>query len=120
VGIDQALGFSLHGCRTDTEESVDVELDFGIPLPPNGLAYKVDGDSFRLIPGATVRGSSVRYTIVDNGDLDQNNNLGEIEDPVTVLVPPKTQIPTLGQWALGLLAALMILTGGVALRRRLI
>ena len=97
-----------------------MELDFGIPLPPNGLAYKVDGDSFRLIPGATVRGSSVRYTIVDNGDLDQNNNLGEIEDPVTVLVPPKTQIPTLGQWALGLLAALMILTGGVALRRRLI
>ena len=120
VGTDQALGFSLHGCRTDTEESVDVELDFGIPLPPNGLAYKVDGYSLRLIPGATVRGSSVRYTIVDNGDLDQNNNLGEIEDPVAVLVPPRPQIPALGQWALGLLAALMILTGGAALRRRFI
>jgi hypothetical protein len=90
VGTDQALGFSLHGCRTDTEESIDVELDFGIPLPPNGLAYKVDGDSFRLIPGATVRGSSVRYTIVDNGELDQNSNLGEIEDPVAVLVPLPT------------------------------
>ena len=120
VGIDQALGFSLHGCSTDTPERVEVELDFGIPLPPGGLAYKVDGDSFRLIPGATVSGSRVRYTIVDNGDLDQNSTAGEIEDPVTVLVPLKTEIPTLGEWALGLLAALMTLVGGVALRRRFV
>ena len=44
--------------------------------------------------GASISGTSVSYTLTDNGQFDANSTAGTIEDPVTVIVPNDTEAPT--------------------------
>ena len=44
--------------------------------------------------GASISGTSVTYTLTDNGQFDTNLTAGTIEDPVTVIVPNDTEAPT--------------------------
>ena len=43
---------------------------------------------------AILRGTSVTYTLTDNGQFDTNSAAGVIDDPVTVIVPNDTETPT--------------------------
>ena len=44
---------------------------------------------------ASISGTSVTYTLTDNGQFDANPTAGTIEDPVTVIFLNDTEPPTL-------------------------
>ncbi|MGI9315278.1 MAG: thrombospondin type 3 repeat-containing protein [Luminiphilus sp.] len=78
--------FSLTGCNSSSAETIEVEVDFGAPLPSQGLVCKVDGAAKPVdISSGNVSGTSVIYTLTDNGPFDTNSALGSIDDPVTVI-----------------------------------
>ena len=78
--------FSLTGCNSSSAETIEVEVDFGAPLPSQGLVCKVDGAAKPVdISSGRVSGTSVIYTLTDNGPFDTNSALGSIDDPVTVI-----------------------------------
>ena len=110
-GVGFGVDFSLGGCSTTTPETLTVEIDLGAAPAEGSVAYKIDADGvWTAIPGATISGSVVTYSITDNdGVLDQNGELGRIRDPMTVARPysAPTSVPTLSGTLLGLLALVM-------------
>jgi len=88
--------FSLSGCDTDSPETISVEVNFAKALPAEGLVCKVEGTSEPVdMSGATISGTSVTYTLIDNGQFDANSAAGVIDDPVTVIFLNDTQAPTI-------------------------
>jgi hypothetical protein len=118
------VNFELAGCYI-SGETIQIIIDFGTELPPGAAAYKVIGDSWAAIPGATVRESKISYSISDNdGFLDQDPAIGRISDPVSVAVPVTAQsatkpnaIPTLPFLSLMALTILIALSGAASLVR---
>ena len=112
--LETQLVFALTGCGT----SVTVQAVFGEAMPESGVAYKVsEAGEWHPIPGATIAGDTVTYTIEDNGPLDADPAVGRILDPVTMVTLPASPVPVLPAW---LLALLCVMTGGaglVSLRR---
>ena len=116
------LTFTLNSCS----ESVTIEALFGESLPSRSRAYKVSASGEWVeIPGAVIDGARITYTVTDNGPLDDDAVLGQITDPVTVVVPtpeggaPKA-IPIMNLWGLaGLVIALGLLGSAYARRRPL-
>jgi hypothetical protein len=111
--FDTQLEYALTSCG----ESVTVQAVFGEALPDGAVAYKVSGaGEWTEIPGATIAGDTVTYTIEDNGPLDADPTAGRILDPVTVVTPapraPATPVPMLPMWMLALLG---LITGGVGM-----
>ena len=87
--------FSLTGCNGSVPETVEVEVDFGMSLPTEGLVCKVEGTSEPVdMNGASISGTSVTYNLTDNGQFDTNLTAGVIEDPVTVIFLNDTEAPT--------------------------
>ena len=87
--------FSLTGCNGSVPETVEVEVDFAMALPAEGLVCKVEGTSEPVdMNGASISGTSVSYTLTDNGQFDANSAAGTIEDPVTVIFLNDTEAPT--------------------------
>ena len=88
--------FSLTGCNGNVPETVEVEVDFAMALPADGLVCKVEGTSEPVdMNDASISGTSVTYTLTDNGQFDANPTAGRIEDPVTVIFLNDTEPPTL-------------------------
>jgi len=88
--------FSLSGCDTDSPETISVEVNFAKALPAEGLVCKVEGTSEPVdMSGATISGTLVTYTLVDNGQFDANSAAGVIDDPVTVIFLNDTEAPTI-------------------------
>ena len=137
-GIGLAISFSLQGCSSTAVQSapgatenglekISISFDLGATLIPEGASvFKIRGDSWTEIPGATIVGSVVTYEIIDNGELDTDPDTGEMADPVTVAVPRSeppmtgatptstataTPVPTLPGLLLGLLALLVARLG---------
>lgn len=112
--------FVINSCG----ESVTIEALFGESLPSRSRAYKVSASGeWMEIPGAVIDGDRITYTVTDNGPLDDDDVLGQITDPVTVVVPtaqggaPKA-IPTMNLLGLaGLVIALGLLGSSYARRR---
>jgi hypothetical protein len=104
--IDTQVHFSLIGCDTDSPETISVEVDFGKALPAEGLVCKVEGTSEPVdMSGASINGTSVTYTLTDNGQFDTNSTAGLIDDPVTVIVlnddvAPAVPVPIRSLWLL--------------------
>ncbi len=109
--LDRQLRFVLTGCGS----SVTIEAFFGAPLPTGSVAYKVSSaGEWTPVPGATIEGNRITYTITDNGPFDDDDIIGQITDPITSLVPssaPPAPIPTLPAFGLALLAMLIGLLG---------
>jgi hypothetical protein len=110
--------FSLAGCNSSSPETIEVEVDFGAPLPSQGLVCKVDGPAKPIdISNGRVSGTSVIYTLTDNGPFDTNSALGTIDDPVTVITleeesvagGPAVPVPIRPLWLLlaGLILSLL-------------
>jgi hypothetical protein len=92
--IDTQAHFSLSGCDTASTETVTVEVNFGVPLPSDGLVCKVDETSAPLdISNAQISGNLARYTLTDNGPFDTNPTLGVIDKRVTVIVLEENSLP---------------------------
>ena len=96
------VGFSLRGCATDEAESISISIDLGRNPPAGAKAYKYSQASgWTPIPGAVIGGSLLTYVVVDNGPLDSNGTLGEIDDPVVVL-SSVSSVPSMPYWLLAL------------------
>ena len=90
--IGTQVEFKLDSCAAS--ESVTVQIDFGVALPDGSKVYKIIGDNWVAIDSATISGTTVTYTVTDNGPYDSNPTAGAIDDPVTVAVPvPTTPTP---------------------------
>jgi hypothetical protein len=96
--------FSLSGCDASSAETITVEVNFGTALPAEGLVCKVDGVSAPVdISNARISGTSVIYTLTDNGPFDTNPALGFIDDPVSVIAaensPTAVPVPIKSFWS---------------------
>lgn len=121
-GVGVSAGFTLSGCDTGSPESVSVSIDLGVTPAPDSVVYKiVSGGAWEAISGATIVGSVVSYTIVDNGPLDQNPAAGVIEDPVTAAKPftlaPARPVPALPLFGLVILGSLLGMFGWRKIRQ---
>lgn len=103
-----------------------VVLTYPQPLPPGARYYKYgrtrdnNVPHWYVFPGAQISGSTVTLTLKDGwaGDDDVTEN-SVIDDPGGVgLGGAAASIPTLGEWALVLLAGVLGLLSAGALRRR--
>lgn len=114
VGIDKQVSFRITDLSTASAETLQVTIDFGEELPEGGVVFKSASDILTVIPNAVIDGTTVTYSITDNGALDSNSELGIIDDPVVVLVPPvlnATPVPVNSLWLLGVLAGLLAMFG---------
>jgi hypothetical protein len=102
------MAFTLSGCG-DGEE-IQVTLDFGVALPADATAYKLLGTKLTRIPGARVSGSTVSYTLTDNGPLDTDDTPGVIADPVVIFFAPLS-VPIMPVWLLVAMGAMLSLIG---------
>jgi hypothetical protein len=107
---DELLNFTIGGCDPDPLTAIPVAITVqGSALPAGAFAAKVDdaGESGTQIPGATVTGNTIRYTLTDNGSLDLDPDAGELRDPVAVgIILPVLPVP-IPYWALALLTGLL-------------
>ena len=96
--------FSLSGCDASSAETITVEVNFGTALPAEGLVCKVDDVSAPVdISNARISGTSIIYTLTDNGPFDTNPALGLIDDPVSVIAaensPTAVPVPIKSFWS---------------------
>ena len=113
-GIGFAANFSLSGCATNTPEIVDIYIDLGMVPAKGSKVFKIrDNGDWVEIKGATIKGSVVHYSLLDNGEYDLNRIVGAMRDPVTVAIPvasvviPIKTLPPLGLLILVLLSMLI-------------
>ncbi|WOJ94699.1 choice-of-anchor U domain-containing protein [Congregibacter variabilis] len=110
------IGFSLRGCATDQAESLRIIIDLGENQRAGATAYKYSGASgWTRISGAAINGSVLSYVVVDNGPLDSNEILGEIDDPVVVL-SSVSSVPSMPYWLLVVMALGLCYLGGRMVR----
>ena len=120
TGITAQVGFEVDGLSTESLETIQVQIDFGEPLPSGASVYKVGvGGALTLVPGAIVAGTTISYSITDNDSLlDADPVQGSILDPVVVGMMEDIQsVPTLPYWLLGMLSGLLLLLGRGYLRK---
>jgi len=112
------LAFQVDGCG----DTIEVTARFGDDLPAGAAGYKVDGaGNWIPIPGASVSGNAISYTVTDGGPLDADGAVnGSISDPVTAVVTSSETeaIPVAPRWLLGMAAAMLCLLALSALRQR--
>lgn len=110
------IDFTLTGCVG----SADVTITYSQAVPSGATYYKELAGVYSVLP-ATISGNTVRFTLADNGAADADAAMGTIRDPSGLaLGAGPAAIPTLSEWGLILLAALMVGFGLLAARRRTI
>ncbi len=105
------LDFVLSGCNTSP---VTVAINYPSNLPLAAQYWKRAGGTWSAFAGAVLGGSTATLTLVDGGAGDDDNaQNGRIVDPggasMLAGADGAVPVPTLGQWALVLLAALLAL-----------
>ncbi len=109
------FGFRLIGC--DVGSTVTMSVVWPQPIAEYGkygLAAVGDTtDTWFTPPGLGIAGNTATFTITDGGVGDSDAAGGVIADPTGPLAPA-LPVPTLGEWGLLLMAALM---GALGLRR---
>ena len=127
LAFANTVGFTVIDCDRNPNstypETMVVTIDVEQPIPEGTELYKVtDAGDWNVIEDAVIEGQIVTYSITDDdGVLDQNDELGVIEDPVTVAVPAAatpaaTPVNVLPASALGVLSLLIGLLGWRGLR----
>ncbi len=110
------LDFTLTGCVG----SADVTVTYSQPISAGATYYKEVGGTYSAM-AATIGGNSVHFTLTDNGTGDADNTVGTIRDPSGLafgLAADVSSIPTLSEWGLITLSALMAIFGIRQTRRR--
>lgn len=117
------LAFTASGCSNGATLAVTITYPQALPAGTVYLKYGPEpGNStphWYVFP-ATIQGNQISFSITDNGSGDSNATAGVITDPGGPAVPTAGSgvngIPSLSDWALAMLAAL--LAGLVALQAR--
>ncbi|XAH25353.1 choice-of-anchor U domain-containing protein [Xylophilus sp. GW821-FHT01B05] len=118
------FAFSASGCTAGS--SVTLTLTYPQALPAGAQYWKFGPTAANatahwfVLPGATINGNTVTFSITDNGDGDSDPAPGAITDPggvgvLAVAGGGVTAIPVDAPWMLGLLTLLL---GGAAWRAR--
>jgi len=110
------IDFTLTGCGG----SADVTITYSQALPSGMTYYKEVAGVYSLLP-ATINGSTVRFTLTDNGSTDADITAGTIRDPSGLALGAGAglaAIPTLSEWGFILLSAFMVGFGLRVARRR--
>ncbi|XAH23164.1 choice-of-anchor U domain-containing protein [Xylophilus sp. GW821-FHT01B05] len=118
------FAFSASGCTAGS--SVMLTLSYPQPLPAGAQYWKFGPTAANatahwfVLPGATINGNTVTFSITDNGDGDSDPAPGSITDPggvgvLAVAAGGVTAIPVDAPWMLGLLTLLL---GGAAWRAK--
>ncbi|MGB4059390.1 MAG: IPTL-CTERM sorting domain-containing protein [Burkholderiaceae bacterium] len=107
--------------------TITVTLTYPSPLAAGTQFYKygpatAGAPSSWYMHPATIAGNTITYTVTDGGVGDSNPTAGQITDPGGPGLPGGAGgvagVPTLGEWAMALLGALMALGTYFTLRRR--
>lgn len=78
----------------DVQGPVQVTLTFPEAIPAGETLWKLKGGVWSAVAGAVLSGSSVTYTVVDNGPLDEADTVtGVIRDPVAMAFGPLAVAP---------------------------
>lgn len=110
-------GFQFRTTDCGAGAVVTVRVQYEQAMPANTVLYKFGpatpgaGQSTWFPVAGAVLGAdrkSFTYVLTDNGVGDTNSAVGFIDDPVLPLVPEPPPIPTLSNWALLILSALML------------
>ncbi|MDP3231102.1 MAG: IPTL-CTERM sorting domain-containing protein, partial [Acidovorax sp.] len=110
------IDFTLTGCVG----SADVTITYSQAIPSGATYYKELAGVYSVLP-ATISGNTVRFTLADNGTADADATVGTIRDPSGLAFGAGAglaAIPTLSEWGLILLSALMVGFGLRTARRR--
>ncbi|WP_156779061.1 IPTL-CTERM sorting domain-containing protein [Acidovorax sp. RAC01] len=110
------IDFTLTGCVG----SADVTITYSQAIPSGATYYKELAGVYSVLP-ATISGNTVRFTLADNGAADADAAVGTIRDPSGLALGAGAglaAIPTLSEWGLILLSAVMVGFGLLAARRR--
>ena len=110
------IDFTLTGCGG----SADVTITYSQAIPSGATYYKELAGVYSVLP-ATISVSAVRFTLTDNGSADADATPGRIWDPSGLALGTGAglaAIPTLSEWGLILLSALMVGFGLRVARRR--
>jgi hypothetical protein len=112
------LDFSLNGCTA----SVTITVTYSAPLPSGAATfYKQINGVYNQFPATIDRNTnSVTFTLHDNvtGE-DEDNRSGFIRDPSGLgFAASAESIPTLSEWGLIIMSALLALGTLVVMRRR--
>ena len=105
-----AFGFTTNDCGPGAVLSFT--MTYAQPFPQGTRYYKYNGTAWAEYP-ATISGNQITFTVTDNGEGDTNPAEGFISDPGGPGVPlaaiaTQTQaVPTLSEYGLMLLVALM-------------
>jgi hypothetical protein len=114
------FGFTALSCGTGG--TVTITLTYPNNLPPGTKYWKsIDGSWVDWTSHVTISGKTVVLTLTDGAYGDTNPNPGEISDPGGPAYDPiaiSAGIPTLSEWGLIILSALLALGTLVVMRRR--
>ena len=105
--------------QTTPGGTVTVTVTYPQALPSSARYLKlINGSWVDWTNQVTVSGNTATYSITDNGTGDSNAASGLITDPFGPVIDVEVaQIPTLSEWALMILAGLMVFLGFVRVRR---
>ncbi len=119
----------VHGVFTFTTNTncatgVTITLTYPSALPAGTRFFKYGPATAEASPTwyehpATISGNTITYSVADNGQGDNNPAVGVIGDPAGAGVPADvTAVPTLSEWAMILLAAMIAALGMAFMRKR--
>lgn len=107
--------FELVGCSGG---SATVQLTYSGSVA--GMTYwKYAGATWTALPGVTLAGNTATFTIVDNGPYDDDPAVGVIRDPSGPGLSPAAQpIPSLSEWGMIMLSAMLAIAAFMSRTRR--
>jgi hypothetical protein len=107
------LDFTLSGCAG----SATVTVTYSQNLPSGATFYKIRTGTYQTYT-ASVGFNSVTFTLTDNDSWDGDGGAGVIKDPGGLGFGSTTSIPTLSEWGMIILSALLALGSFGVMRRR--
>jgi Fe-S cluster biogenesis protein NfuA len=119
------LAFTTTACGNGA--TINLSITYPEELPQGAKFYKYGPEAGNPLPhwfeltGVSISGATVSYSITDNGAGDSNPAEGIITDPAGYAVftaAGAASIPTLSEWGMILLSALLALVAMTTIRRR--
>lgn len=119
------LAFTTTACGNGA--TINLSITYPEELPQGAKFYKYGPEPGNPLPhwfeltGVSISGATVSYSITDNGAGDSNPAEGIITDPAGYAVftaAGAASIPTLSEWGMILLSALLALVAMTTIRRR--
>ncbi|QPS09542.1 IPTL-CTERM sorting domain-containing protein [Delftia acidovorans] len=117
-----AVDFAADQCQPGS--NLTVTLTYPSQVPQGATMMKWDGAAWQTFVPDSINNNQVTYTVADNGPLDTNKTSGLFADPAILAAPlvapsaASKAIPTLSEWGLIFMSAILAMLGLARIRRR--